>query len=1164
MADDPRVPELLVEMLDSGLTAEQVCADCPELLTKVRERWHEFRRIDADLAAMFPEPGTAMQATGLPEIPEYEIQSVLGQGGMGVVYKALQRRLQRLVAVKMLLAGPYAQPKELERFLREAKAIAGLRHPNIVQIYEVGDVDGRPYFTMEFVEGGSLAEKIQGIPQPARQAAALLATLADAIHAAHQNGIVHRDLKPGNILLTATGTPKVTDFGLARRLQSDGSLTLSGVPMGTPSYMAPEQARGKREAIGPATDVYALGAILYELLTGRPPFRAESATATLHQVVADEPVPPARLNPQVPRDLATICLKCLSKEPPQRYTSAAELAADLGRFLNNEPIRARPVGPLGRAARWGRRKPAQAALAGTLALTALVAFAAILWRWREAEAFARYELAANVELERQRQKAVAAQEQAEQAGAVERWERYRSDIRGGTAALQLQITSTAQRALDDAPDEHRNWEWRHLHSQLDNARATLPGMIPHAEDVAAWQLPILTPSGRQLATLGGDGRSIRLWDATTGAAVGVLRRSEGLVRTLAYSPDGRRLALGCDDSAIHLWDPTTGAEVAVLRGHRLSVRSLSFSPDGRRLLSLTDDEVGLWDVATGRVLAEVRGTRGSAVAVFTTGGQKFVLGRQREVSLWDATSGRQIAVLGSHEQPVMGVAVSRDGRRIASHGDHERFVRLWDGRSAKEVAVLHGHSVAPSILAFAPDGSRLATGSPYPDDTVRLWEASSGRPMAVLRGHENTIRSLAFSPDGQRVVSASADRTARVWDAATGQPRAVLRGHAGVLWSALFSPDGRRIVTCSEDRPIRLWDAGSGDLVALLRGHAHEVRGALFLDGGALLASLGSDGEARVWDMELAERNGILRGHQSFVYDVAFSPDESRVASAAWDGTVRVWHVNTGQQTALLQHGHGGVDDQIVSSVAWHPDGRQLASVTRDNQITLWDLDTGKPRRVWSVPTGWWTGDSRAVFNYAGTLLAAGSRDGSVRVWDVPTGRLVRHFRGHQGSVLDVAFHPDGRRLASVGFDGHVRVWDMAGGTAVAVLAGDDDGYRIAYSADGRRLAASSRFSRVRLWDADTHAEPAVLPLGDRVFGLAFSPDGSRLATGCRDNTIRLWDVATGKEVCELHGHTAYVHAVVFSRDGTRLASASGDHTVRIWDTVPPAVRARTAEAGAR
>jgi serine/threonine-protein kinase len=300
------------------------------------------------------------------------VQGVLGRGGMGVVYQARHLRLNRPVALKMLLAGAYAGPHDLARFLREAETVAGLRHANIVQVHEAGDVDGRPYFTMELVEGGSRAQKLAGTPQPARQAAALVAAVAEAVHAAHLRGIVHRDLKPGNILLTADGTPKLTDFGVARRLEGTAGLTQSGAPLGTPSYMAPEQAEGRSREVGPAADTYALGAILYELLTGRPPFRAETAAETLRQVVSQDPVPPSRLNAAVPRDPETICLKCLEKDPRRRYASAAALAEDLRRFQRNEPIVARAVGPLERALRWTRRKPTAAALVATaLALIGL-------------------------------------------------------------------------------------------------------------------------------------------------------------------------------------------------------------------------------------------------------------------------------------------------------------------------------------------------------------------------------------------------------------------------------------------------------------------------------------------------------------------------------------------------------------------------------------------------------------------------------------------------------------------------------------------------------------------------------------------------------------------------------------------------------------------------
>src|SRR5262245_14518078 len=382
MAGNPQVLGLLEEMLESGKTPEEVCRDRPELLPEVRQRWQEFCRIDARVRVLLPGLGTHSCADaipsvphpgGLPRVPGYEVEAMLGRGGMGVVYRARHLRLNRPVALKMLLAGDCAGPSERARFQREAEAVANLRHPNIVQVYDVGEQDGRPYFTMEIVEGGSLADKLAGAPQPAREAAALVVTLAEAVSAAHQGGIVHRDLKPANVLLTPDGTPKISDFGLARRLEGGERLTQSGALLGTPSYMAPEQARGRTQALGPAVDIYALGAILYELLTGRPPFRGETAADTVVQVLSQEPVPPSRLNARVPRDLETICLKCLHKEPPRRYASAAALAEDLRRFLQDKAIAARPEGRLERLARGARRRPTLVVglAAGVLLATAL-------------------------------------------------------------------------------------------------------------------------------------------------------------------------------------------------------------------------------------------------------------------------------------------------------------------------------------------------------------------------------------------------------------------------------------------------------------------------------------------------------------------------------------------------------------------------------------------------------------------------------------------------------------------------------------------------------------------------------------------------------------------------------------------------------------------------
>jgi eukaryotic-like serine/threonine-protein kinase len=391
MSDDPRLQLLLDELLDSKCTPEEVCASCPELLPELRRRWNRLQGIQSQLDVLFPPshpadslaPEHRQEDPVLPRLPGYEVDAVVGRGGMGIVYRARHLRLNRTVALKMLAAGPYAGPTELKRFLREAEAVAGLHHRNVVELYDAGDVDGRPYFTMQLVEGGNLGHMLaDGLPAP-RRATELVAAVAEAIEAAHKAGIVHRDLKPANILLTDDGTPKVTDFGLARRLESCDGQTLSGAPLGTPSYMAPEQARGDGDAIGPTTDVYALGAILYEMLTGRPPFHAATSTGTLRQVLNDAPVPPRRLKAQVPRDLETICLKCLHKDPAKRYATAHALAEDLHRFERGEPIAARSPGPRERLAWWVRRHPAKSIVIAGGLLLAFGLVCGLLWLGHE-------------------------------------------------------------------------------------------------------------------------------------------------------------------------------------------------------------------------------------------------------------------------------------------------------------------------------------------------------------------------------------------------------------------------------------------------------------------------------------------------------------------------------------------------------------------------------------------------------------------------------------------------------------------------------------------------------------------------------------------------------------------------------------------------------------
>ncbi|VTR91578.1 serine threonine protein kinase : Tetratricopeptide repeat protein,protein kinase family protein OS=Singulisphaera acidiphila (strain ATCC BAA-1392 / DSM 18658 / VKM B-2454 / MOB10) GN=Sinac_4434 PE=3 SV=1: Pkinase: TPR_11: TPR_1 [Gemmata massiliana] len=446
MADDPRVQELLDRLSESDATPEEVCGSCVELLPVVRDRWRQMCRAREDIDALFPpEDGSGAEqpdAAGLPAVPGYEVEAELGRGGMGVVYRARHVRLNRVVALKMVQA---SGRRERERFRREAEAAAALRHPNVVQVHDVGDADGRLFFTMEYVEGGSLAQRLDGKPLPIREAAGLVLALTGAVEAAHVAGIVHRDLKPGNVLLTVDGTPKVADFGLARRLDGEAGLTRTGTAVGTPSYMAPEQAGEDKSAPGPPADIYSLGAILYELLTGRPPFHSGNAAVTIYRAVTQDPVPPSRLNKKVSRDLETVCLKCLGKEPRSRYPSATALGDDLRRFLDGEAIAVRPEGPLARLVRRVRRRPVLAAAIAAALLSTVSLIAGVAWTISERAANARAAAAD-----------VAATERAATA-----------DLDDMDAELRKSSWATAGAALERAKGRFGDRGPNHLRARLD-------------------------------------------------------------------------------------------------------------------------------------------------------------------------------------------------------------------------------------------------------------------------------------------------------------------------------------------------------------------------------------------------------------------------------------------------------------------------------------------------------------------------------------------------------------------------------------------------------------------------------------------------------------------------------------------------------------------------
>ena len=726
-----------------------------------------------------------------PIIPGYEIQRELGRGGMGVVYEARQVALKRTVALKMIRTGSQAGPEERARFKTEAETIARLQHPNIVQIHEIGEVDGQAFYALEFVPGGSLARELAGAVVPPRQAAELVATLAQAMHVAHQAGVIHRDLKPANVLLAAQRVPKVTDFGLAKQMDDPAGPTQSGQILGTPSYMAPEQASGRPGEIGPATDIYALGAILYECLTGRPPFKGATMLETLEQVRSDEPVSPSQLQPRIPRDLVTICLKCLHKEPRRRYATAAALADDLGRFLRGEPVSAQPPSLLYLTGKLARRYRIPFSVA-TVVLIVLIGGTAVAFLGIDSER--RAALDANHKLD-DANRQLEDQLYDNRIAVAERELTLRQDIGLATDLLQL------------CPKRLRGWEWDYLMRLRDGAREPLIG-----HKAGLWTA-LFSPDGKQIATASIDGTA-KIWDFATGKEKQILKGHTGNVNTVAFNKDGTLVATGSLDKSIRLWNPKDGKLVREFaKAHADSVQSVAFSPDGTLLAS------------------------GSA---------------DKSVKLWDVKELKELKTLGSHKESVYNVAFNAAGTELASCGN-DGVIKIWDVKGQKEIKSLMvelpravvkvepkkeepkkdkevkkkdmGKKVEPKELreafnavAFTLDGKQiLSVGS---DKYLRFWNIADAKETKKIGPTSDWLLSVAVSKDGKNVATAGYGGSLRVYDIASGKEIYPGEGVAEkdknkdrkywVTHCAVFTPDGKAVVTGHEKS-----DRGVGNVVKL-------------------------------------------------------------------------------------------------------------------------------------------------------------------------------------------------------------------------------------------------------------------------------------------------------------------------------------------------------------
>ncbi|MBI1832103.1 MAG: serine/threonine protein kinase, partial [Planctomycetes bacterium] len=1095
-------------------------------------------------------------------------------GGMGVVYKARHQGLQRVVALKMIRNWGLAGAEEQARFRAEAQAIAQLQHPGIVQIFEIGDWQGMPFLSLEFIEGGTLERKLAGQPMAPLEAASLLRRMAEAMAFAHSRGILHRDLKPANIFLTLEGEPKIGDFGLAKRMDAAPGLTQPDTLLGTPCYMAPEQAERKNRDIGPAADVYALGVILYQMLTGRPPFLAESALATLKQVLEQEPVSPSRLQPGVPTDLATICLKCLHKDPNGRYASAKELAGDLERFEQGKPIQARPVGQLEVAWRWCGRNPLPASLAALLAVVVVVGFGLVFWKWREAaDALENEKIAtlnaetagkakeAALDSERNATKnandaskaleisldhektattkakdASLAMRQAlkreEEAFGKLEAEDYRFRIRSARRAWEEGDTRLADKMMESINPSLRRWDWDFLRNM--HRSSLVASMTPSSTDRPC---AVYSPDGQYLAYLAPD-KVLFIQHVKTGQRHRRLDGHSGSINCLAFSADGATLAVGDDSKSITLWDwrahKPSKRVVNALPG---KITSLAISKDGKlafgwiygyavRALSEPDkqDDDLLWKAPRSEF----------ANLAFSSDGVYLVTGLLGgKVEFVDLRNPRMPETSKAHDQTCIAVAIDPRDRFLVTGGG-DGLVKIWDFQTKARVQTLPGHLGVVTCVAVDPAGNLLAAGSF--DHVVRVWKLQDWTEKTVLRGHEHATKTLSFAGNGAaHLASASFDGTVRVWDldhfdGAIGAHT----NYEGYVYFALAANVNTLFI--AETKPMRVWSldltradpfAHKTELALDLEDLRTFVQVAASADGLRLAIADARPIDGRlptrihVWKRQTRdgkfEKETVIEAPAATLTRLAFHPTEShRLAAADKAGRVWLWHLADRSKHRVFE----GFKAE-VRALAISPDGRWLAAGG-------YDVDKAKCIRIWDLAQA----DADPFAPEPFVTIAA------------------------EGEATCLAFSADGEQLAfwagkATFASAPIQVVEWKTGKSIAILEGHRQlVYDLAFHPTERRLVSAGGDHFLRAWDLATGNETVHWNSRDRLVDdtrVAFTRDG-RFAISSGYDTVGVWDGTCHHERLAMRGHRDETTAVAFRPDGKRLLSGSADNALRIWD----------------
>jgi WD40 repeat protein/serine/threonine protein kinase len=1220
----------------SAIEVEELVREHPEHADRIRQLLPA-----AQLLAGIAGPTSELEANHDVAAPaivagmlgDFRILREVGRGGMGVVYEAEQVSLGRRVALKVLPFAATMDPRHLQRFQNEARAAASLEHAHIVPVHGVGCERGIHYYAMKFIDGQTLAALIeqQRRQRDSEQATATVASgkqqvaeetvpvaaapterapvdaahfrrvaewgveAAQALEYAHAVGIVHRDIKPANLMVDALGKLWLTDFGLAR-LAGDKGLTMTGDVLGTLRYMSPEQALAKRVIVDHRTDIYSLGATLYELLTLEPVFSGSDRQELLRQIAFEEPQPARRRARSVPAELETIVLKALEKNPAHRYATAKEMAEDLERFVKGEPIRARPPGLTGRLIRWVRRRRALAAAYGLALVVLLVsAFGAeTAWLWRRAEA-------AREQAETARDDAHSARGVAEQALQKEHEAQKRGIITSNLMRVHLAERAwldhdvlRARGLLETCPPELRCWEWHYLN------RLCNPELVTHRLDVELkpdaiaaaissdgelLAAPFISPdnprvpagisvcdvaTGKEKLTLKthgtGFGRlafspdskllataradvgpsppfgEVRIWDLTTRQEATVFREHGSEVQAVGFSADGRTVASGSTDRTIKVWEAATGHVAFSLLGHTDSVWGIGFSPDGKLLASTSaDNSLKVWDLATRQEVHSYRGV--GSLLTFSPDSKHVASGTSAEggARIWDLVTGQSLLLPGNAEKPLVSLAFSPDGRHVAG-GSVDKMLRVWD-TTRRDSTAFRGFLFCRAVtcVTYSPDGKWLAGAAI--DKTVRVADAATGEELFCLKGHEKEVTCVAFSPDGRHLASASRDHRIKVWDTATAKETLDIKeANVGAVWWLAYSPDGRRLATASADNTVKVWDllkAGEG---FVLQGHSAAVTSVAFSPDGRHIATGSRDQTVRLWDVASHQEIRTLAGHQGLVASVAFRPDGKQLASGSYDKTIKLWDVATGKEIFTMRGNERG-----VRGVAFSPDGRRLASASRDKTVRVWDTTSG---RQTLLLTGHADEALSVAFSPDGRHLASsGSDDFAVRVWDLDKTADPVVLQGHLDIVRAVGFSSDGRQVISFSRDKTVKLWDLTRSPEVRTFTGvAQNSWSTALSPDGKHVTVGAGLTdqTARLFDLGTGRETFKI-MG--AAAVAYSPDGKYLATGSfADTSVKQWDLATGREISAFAGHAGPVSCVAYSPDGKRLASGSMDKTIRLWD----------------